>query len=473
MNFKCNLSSIQNLLIDNNFFSNLILLILSVISYYFEYTNILVVLLIFSLSYNFIICISQLKKNILLLIFIGLFSLFLCGQIILDFLCGNEILVLFQIETKNFIIFSLVLSLLILCIIYYLFSKKENICNNFVVEKEKNKYFEFLFLFLFFLSVIFMVIKYLEVGFYLLENGYLYLYTEFTSELPVFIDQGANLYKLSFFSFLCLFPDKRKTIILSFVFVLISMLTLLGGDRGTLMLNLVVLLAYFFIRDLLNIDTNPIITKRKVFFLLLMLPLCMVFLNFFNSFRYGNSNYSFINIFDSIHDFIYNIGGSCKFIGYTYDNKDILQHNFYSFWPISNLINPTKYNSNTIEIATLTNNLQFEISYIVYGARYLLGEGTGGSYIGEIFVDFSYCGIVAINFIYGVFLAKFTNIFKQNYFVGSLMLLSLTALFWAPRDSALSFIALPFESKNILLFMFIFVVYSNWSRIHNLIIKIR
>lgn len=445
---------------------NILLLMFSLIIYSFNSLNFLIVTLILLLLINFIFCIYSFKDSFLLLLFICMFFLFLCGQIIIDFITFCPVLEIFSVSTKQFIVLTLNISLVFLCASYYFFKRKETFIEYIYVKNNRSIFFMNLFLSVFIISCFFMIVKYIEMGLYLFNNGYLSIYTNFKSQLPTFCDQIANLYRLSFFSYICLFPSKKRTIYVSLIFIIISFFTLLSGGRGTLMLNVAVTLTYFFIRDNLKIDKTPFINKKTIIVFLFCIPLIIIFLNFYNNIRYGFTTINF-NFLNTIKDFIYNIGGSCKVIGYAYDNQSLLTNNYYSLFPFTNLINPTTYLPNSVEIATLTNNFQYSISYIVYGARYLMGEGTGGSYIAEIYTDFGIFGICIINIFYGFFLSKFIYFFKKNYFLASLLLLSLTALFWAPRDSVFSFLTLPFESKNIFLFIFIYILYLNWNFIYD------
>lgn len=433
----------------------LIILSTSFFCYANDYVNIMILLLLIEFIFITVFCLHDLRRRFLLLFFNTVFAIFLCNQIFIDFFTGKQVLIGFDNKTVMFTVFSLVYSINLVSICFALF----NSYTNSVIKINKHRGIEWLLIAIFSLSSLFVAIKYIELFLYLKEYGYLSIYSSFYSRLPNVIHQIANLYRISFFCLLALFPRKKLVVGSSLAFVIVSSLTMLSGARGTLMINLIVLFLYLFIRDYFKIDEKPFFTKKNIIICLVCIPILILIMNGINLLRYGNFSDK-QGVMESMQSFFYNMGGSSKVISYSYVYNSQLNHDFiYSLSPITNIFYPTSFSPNTVEMATLTNNFQYAISYLALDARYLAGEGIGGSYIAEIFVDFGFYGITIISCLYGLFLAKVPQMFKRGFIYGAIALLSISAIMWAPRGSALEFISAPFESKNIIIFVIIYFIF--------------
>ena len=72
--------------------------------------------------------------------------------------------------------------------------------------------------------------------------------------------------------------------------------------------------------------------------------------------------------------------------------------------------------------------------------NYLGGEGYGSSYLLELFVDYSWLGVICGSLILGVVLAAMPRMFDRGGISGLVALCSLESIFWIPRDSALGWL---------------------------------
>lgn len=459
-----------------------LILIFIFIFFYIIKNNIFLCLSLLSIwIFNVIYSLIKINKRYIFLIFNVIFFLFLMGQICFDVLLSSPNIQIFDNNIIRHTLFCLGISLITLFVVTYLFNDESDIS----FQVKRNVSLEMFFFLMFCVSSVFVLIKYFEMFLSIKDNGYLFYYTQFQTTLPSIVYQIANLYQLAFYSWLALFPPKKYLYIGSIIFLIISLCTMLNGQRGTAMINLVLLLTYYFIRDHLQVDEKTFFTKKKIIVFVFLGFICMLVLNYINLLRYGNFE-NLSNPLSSIFSFIYNNGGSYKVISYQELYKDYFQTDkIYCLYPLEYMIknniltrmffNPIIYTSNTIEMATLTNNFSEAISYIVLGERYLLGEGLGGCYIAEIYCNFNYLGVLLINALYAIFMIKIPKLIRSNYFIGSLVLLSLSSLYWAPRSHSLEFISKPFESSNIFIFLGIFILYKmgTFEYINNKLNKIK
>lgn len=442
----------------------LLMIIMSYTFYNLKHLNALIILLILEFILIILSLLPNYKKNCIILIFSCCYYLFLCGQIIFGYLFNKIFLDGFDLSTKIFTVFILIYCICIIIITYFIFTDSNS---TYLKPRKYNEKLENVILFIFLVSIIFLSIKYIEIYFFIKKEGYLSLFTSFKSNLPSVIHRLSNLYKISFFCFIAMFPKKRKMLLGCSLFLLASAFTMLNGGRGTFIINTLVIVIYLFIRDYYKIDEKPLITKKVIIILLCLIPILIIIMSLINLMRYGVSIKN-INIVSQIYDFIYNTGSSSKVISYSYVYKDALNPDFiYSISPITNLFYESNYLSNSIEMATLTNNFQNAISYLAYGQRYLSGEGIGGCFIAEVFVDFGLIGVTTISIIYGGVISKVHKFLNFNFIIGAMSLLSLCALLWAPRGSALEFISAPFSSKNIVLFILLYQIFKNKNLIIN------
>lgn len=91
---------------------------------------------------------------------------------------------------------------------------------------------------------------------------------------------------------------------------------------------------------------------------------------------------------------------------------------------------------NCVENGTLSNNLGHNFAYMYLKEDYLKGRGYGSSYLIENYVDFGYIGVAIFSLILGILLVYMLRRFGRNTLIDTIVLVSLTTIFFIPRAEA-------------------------------------
>jgi len=313
-------------------------------------------------------------------------------------------------------------------------------------ESAKIRTYRKVSLYLFYGSMIFSIFALVDIGLFLVRNGYYATYTSYNG-LPWVIKKISDLTPITFFLFLATMPKKRDVNRNSIIFVVYLAMTLLTGKRFGFVAGFLILMAYYVKRNSVNSGNVQWLTKKTILIIMFCIPVMFFLLYVFGSVRYL-SEANNLSFGDAITDFLYGQGVSIHVIKFSYQHEynpnrlytfsstmTFLQKNF-----VSRLLGITSYSGNTVENALNGYSLAHANSYYVYGANYLSGKGTGSCYIAEVFHDFGYAGVVLLNIIYGIILNRFFKFENMGIMHITISLLLLQSLLFAPRGSADGFI---------------------------------
>ncbi|MGX7076933.1 O-antigen polysaccharide polymerase Wzy family protein [Globicatella sp. HMSC072A10] len=308
-------------------------------------------------------------------------------------------------------------------------------------------------------SIAFVLIKIKQVR----GAGYLILYSESlrTSHslfetilllinivLPVSLSLSLVIFKVGF---------HRKLIILTYLLYII--LSLGTGYRHEFVLGILFL---FFINICGKSTIKDLLNIKFLLPLFLVLVMTIGFSQVIANVRM-DQNYTHKSIFDVFFNFFYDQGVSINVLKQAKILEHLIPENkiytlkfLYSGIP-ARVFNLPIYYGNTIENAIYGNDLNHTLSYLVLGNNYLLGMGTGSSYIAEVMHDGGYFYLIIMNFIYALLLNRISQYYKYGYIKQTLYLLILPSLLWAPRGNATAFIA-DLIAPSVILFVVLIVV---------------
>lgn len=215
------------------------------------------------------------------------------------------------------------------------------------------------------------------------------------------------------------------------------------------------------------------IRKYHYALLIIAIPALMLFMTAYDAIRLDNT-FNLEGFIGTLEDFFIQQGGSINVIRRTIFNADqLVDMHLVSFNGIHSVIfeNPIAtrifdvqtYSGNSVMRAMNTNSLAHRLSYLAYGNGYLMGRGTGSSYIAELFHDFGVFGVLLGSIIYGVILGKINGITFNNKLADGIKLSMLYYLLFAPRGTFDTFISSVFNLYTIFGFAII-IILSNVFR---------
>lgn len=413
-----------------------------------------------------IICFRDISKNCFFLFFLISFFIFLMSGDIAELLFDKHYYLQFgedaTLHAHKSIFFSLSAILAGFIIFPARNRHKRSIGNDesFITRLRKTAKIFYI------VSFVFAMINTADIIKFVAAYGYVAYYSSYSSFLPTILVKVGEYVPLALCVFLATLPEKKESgfVILSFLFY--SALTILVGSRSTVVYNAVFILCYCLYRNHKDKGREIWISKKAIVYLLLCMPFVFSFLYFYDFIR-ADREIESVSIIDSVVEFFVNIGSSSKVIKYGYDyGQQIPKGRFYSlgstlnyfkYGKLFNLLNsgdiPARH---TARFALESHSFGELISYLVMPERYLSGEGTGSSYIAELFADFGYAGVALGSMIYGFVFKRMKNIDGGGWLSMTIKLFIFIPMLSAPRSAYDGFIA---QILNINHFLYVLLIY--------------
>lgn len=272
------------------------------------------------------------------------------------------------------------------------------------------------------------------------SNIVLYIIGRLENLMPVFLG-----------IFISTLPSKkvaRPVFIVYFVYLIIS---LGGGNRGTFLLGILYL--FVVIVFMQGIKPEEVWFKRKyMWFLVAMLPVVAITGSVYNTVRWGGSA-EINSLFQEFVKFFYDQGVTVTVVKHAYEFSDRLpkQHYLLEFMHsgvLARLFGITVLHGNTVEHALYGGSMNYSLAYVVMGSMYLSGQGTGTSYLAELYYDLGYFGVLFGNIIYGVLFYRIRDV-RTSLFKRAVIFVLMTQLLWAPRGSCTGFISFFFAPTTL------------------------
>ena len=439
-----------------------ILLMLSFVLFFigkFYSYNIMLCAVLALWTHNIIYSLERKKLRIFFLVFNLVVFFFLIGRPTINMIKGN-VWWNYSFESVHFALNSLILTLTCLFIGEYFCENMVINCKNIELKKPVISRSDFIFalrnisLILFYFSCVFAFIVEMEKLIYMRGRDYLEFYTSFKTSLPYFIIAIGSMYKYFLCIFLSTWPKKNMAFFSLMIYTFLAVPDLLIGIRNPIVLNVLFALLYYFIRDVIE-DKEKWLGFLEKFLIILLTPIAVIILGAYNYIRDSEGGSKVTkNIFDLIVDFIYKQGVSFEVLCIGYESIPKIKYTGFTNYTFGGIIDYFKYSKtsqilwggislgegNNLNKALYSNSFGHRMSYVARGQEYLDGRGWGSSYILETFADFGYVGIIIFSILMGAFLASMIYILRRGNIGFIFILVTLTNIYFCPRDAALGWI---------------------------------
>ncbi|NLZ35026.1 MAG: O-antigen polysaccharide polymerase Wzy [Clostridiales bacterium] len=256
---------------------------------------------------------------------------------------------------------------------------------------------------------------------------------------------------ISFIGFTLLilgYKEQKEKSLLIFAFIIIYLfLTMISGHRGH-QLTIILFLAYIVHMTVYRVR------GKKLIFISAIVFIGLAFLNTLATFR--DISGKTITVFwklmldnlegDSIKDMIVELGGTINTLYLVMKQvPDIISYTYGATYPLS-----------IFSIIPNIGNSFTNINTFAYYVKNLHGSALGGSYIGELYYNFSYFGLLIAPFV-GFFVNWISNkveflIYNKDYFKLAYYAPLFIYILWWPRDTFYSMLR-PFVWSAVILFV--------------------
>lgn len=426
------------------------------------------------------ICLKDISRNCFLLFFLASLFVFLMSGDIAEIIFDEHYYLQFSEETTLHAHKCIFIALLSISVGFFLtpvrrkkieIDTSENKDGFIVKLKRVSKS-------LYFISYVILLVSTADIIRFVMVNGYVAYYVSYSSSLPSVIVRIGEYAPLAFCIYLATFPSKKESSSVILSFLLYSGLSLFVGSRSNAIYNTVFILCYCLFRNFTDKGKEVWVSKKLIICLIIAVPFILSFLYLYEFIRTDQEIES-ITFGESIVSFFVNIGASSKVIKYGYElSGQIPQMKFYSFGETLNYFkygtlfnlfnqNPVPHR-HSVEFAMESHSFGAIVSYLTMPAKFLNGQGTGSSYIAELYADFGYFGVALGSLIYGCFFKKITLLSNKRWLSTAIKLYMFLVMLAAPRATYDGFIAQIVNVNNILYLIFIYLLAKYGRRTYKL-----
>lgn len=418
----------------------------------------------------FFYCLQNLNsRSILLSFFISYFTVLMGRQVIEYFF--NYKVEYFAENINQHTNVLLLTSAISIFISYYFLSKltpgDESITNSYGNITFINR-IQIVTYYLSIISILLSIMYSIIVGIYVRNVGYADTYTlDFANYLGnnvffLMLDKIQQMVIVFISMFYATMPTRKLCKLPTLLYSIYLCSTILSGQRSTVVLGFLWIFIYYSYRN--KVDTNTIwISKKTIKWIVCMLPAAVVSLSLLSSLREGRIP-SVSNISEELISFFYQQGVSVNVIKRSYQYSFLLPEDkyysleFFTTGILGKIFGFYPYVGNNIEHARYGYSLAHALSFITMKAQYLLGRGTGTSYIAELYHDFGYVGVIIGNIFYGFLLYRTSILQNKTYFVTVFKLLIIQELLWSPRGGFSDFLILLFRPATLIAVIIVIVL---------------
>jgi oligosaccharide repeat unit polymerase len=425
---------------------------------------------------------KNIDRHAPILYLFGSMFLFLLGRIFITLLSSEEYLP-FSDETATHLIFSIFLSIVSMIAVYLLcqresllFERRQLLVCKSLEEWNKTsadlkKWLGLLFLATYPINIIIIIEKALFVR----KFGYVALYANFVSTMPLIMVKIADLNIFIIAFYLSTFPTRKECRFIIILFILESILTLTTGVRNEFLLNMILLIVYFHLRNHINhiINQHETWIKRRFYaYLLLLTVLCIPFFVSIESIR-SKDHSDMKGRTESYKSFLLEQGRTGYLIGYAKDLQNRIPNTNYSLnafikWYnqsyIANLFGRRTVETREVFSLEETRNFNWVMAYFSIGKKFFSGAGVGSNYIAEIYHDFGYAGIIILSCLYGLILGSFGKMMTRYPKYGAFFLLLIRNIIFVPRSASFEFLTNAFSISNIITYLVLYNLFKGKVR---------
>lgn len=301
---------------------------------------------------------------------------------------------------------------------------------------------------LFYLVLPFALIYKLLIAYFVAQTGYAGYYTDIAENLSgniylSILNKIDTMLSVLFCCYVATLPGKKQLRKILLIYLSYLFLSLFGGQRGPFLLGILFIFIFFVYMQGI-FPQEKWFKKKYINYGLILLPFIASAGSIYNAWRF-DEKWEETNIFDGTAKFIYEQGVTGYVVKRAYMHESQIPEDIYLFQfahsgLIAKVLGIPVYNGNTVEHATKGGSFAHAMGYVILGDEYLLGRGTGSSYVAELYYDFGYPGIFLGSCLYGFI---FSLLYKSNSLFKRLtVFIIITQLIWACRSSFVGFIIL-------------------------------
>lgn len=285
---------------------------------------------------------------------------------------------------------------------FCLFSKKKK-------NKEKNiqnlqyiRKFEIFGAYIFLIALIPVCTKILIQLQFIMNYGYPAIYTKRFEQLqyPIWCTGAFLIFNTGYFIILAANPSKKKFVLYTVLFLLVTLLNALKGGRAGIVVALIISLYWY--KQKYGMKINFI----KLFFLLVVVFFFIAFITTLRESYDGRTGFTNQSFFGKIYDILWR-GTTSRAVPMLIIRGDLKYHNFpFIFSPFTDRIFGLiyGYSAATIELIQTYNEPSIVLISNVSLATGLSGSGYGSAFIGEAYEIGGYVGIVLFTILFSYFL---------------------------------------------------------------------
>jgi oligosaccharide repeat unit polymerase len=416
---------------------------------------------------NMLFSIIDIRKRIVFLVFQLTFGLFLVIKPLIS-IWDETVIINFSdnIRFETSIILSVSLISFSILTLLPLFSLSKNMNELKYTGKNKLISIRFVSKILFYVTLTAYVIVIIEKIIFSQTHTIFEYYEGFTSQLPRLLRELADANLIIFYLFLATFPSKKESRLIIFLHIFVSFLTIGYGVRNVLVLNMLTLLIYFVLRNLIEMSANYWIKRRDFYLIVLFTPIGMILLQFLDNLRRNNTA-STSNI---LTDFLLSQGISYNTVALSRFHSDRipLQNIPYSLGSIYNYITQNIVSrfifgteailQNTVEMALSGHSFGSALAYIDFPTTYLSGVGMGSSFVAELYYDFSIVGLFIGSVMLGIIMLSLPKLIMKNAYFFAVGLILIRWIIYIPRDTVSNWLVQGFSILNLVVLIAIMFI---------------
>lgn len=290
---------------------------------------------------------------------------------------------------------------------------------------------------------------------YVGANSYVAYYSDFQTPLPYAVLWVSQVSTILFYFYLGTLPNKRDARIPCVLYFLVGVIALFYGQRNVVVIRTLILLCYCFVRNRYADGGEVWISKKQIVALVALIPVVIIFMSFWNSYRFDNQ-YESKGAVDNVIEGLLEQGNDISILDYEYELGDRLQDKPYAIGGIIGLlrnniisrilgIQPVPTQQNTVDMAMNGYSYCGALMYYQNRNGYLMGFGIGSCYLAELFDTFGFVGVFLGSVLYGLVLKKLTTFKLKGFIVNGFALAMFQQLLMAPRATFDGFISSTFQ----------------------------
>lgn len=418
--------------------------------------NIFVLTLTIELIVCILFCWEHIDRRIIFMLFSISFYLFLIGKPILEEIFNYPSTKPYPVNIDNLTYLLLFLSYTTLLLTYialeanqvrFSFGNRSKNLDEIVTEdKYTNNPYNVIrkwsiFLYYFTYPAYFLIL-FDRISFVNLY-GYTESYISYSVSLPYVIRLAGEICPYALALFMATMPLKKEfrvPLVLQLIYYVLSLST---GRRMYFMTGILILVAYYVIRNSIDRGEGKWLQKKHLLLLVLLGPIIVIYMLLMQYTRVDKSFHG--NALEAIIEFFYRQGYSVNIIKMAVEGKSNLNNHPYMLYDTlkylrTNIITKLFVGHdfdfeyiNAVNTALYSNSLAHAFSYQVYPNAYLYGYGVGSSYVAESYVDLGYIGVIFSSFIYGLFIYLISTVRRNSIVLNMTVFMLLEKLFMSPR----------------------------------------